>query len=173
MEPTGLGDSISIAKEMYEEGLNYEHGLDKDEYKARQCYVAAAALNYGPAQSQLAEFYFYGKGGLRKSEEMAFKYFHLSADNEDAKGQCNLGMFYENGMAGLAQDINEAARYYHLAADQGFPAAQNNLAAMYEYGKGRRKDLDRAKVLYKLAAESGNSQGIHNFERICALHSGM
>jgi TPR repeat protein len=173
MEQTGFSVSTSNARDMYEEGLNYEHGLDKDEYKARQCYVAAAALNYGPAQSQLAEFYFYGKGSLPLSEEMAFKYFHLSADNEDAKGQCNLGMFYENGMARLAKDNNEAARYYHLAADQGLPAAQNNLATMYEYGKGRRKDLNRAKVLYKLAAESGNKQGIYNFERICALHDGL
>jgi hypothetical protein len=173
MEPTGFDVSTLTAKEMYEEGQNYEHGAEMDEYKARQCYVAAAALNYGPAQSQLAEFYFYGKGGLRKSEEMAYKYFHLAADNEDAKGQCNLGLFYENGMAGLAQDVNEAARYYHLAADQGYAAAQNNLATMYEYGKGRRKDLDRAKVLYKLAAESGNKQAIQNFQRICSLQNGM
>ncbi len=50
-EPTGFDVSTLTAKEMYEEGQTYEHCAEMDEFNARQCYVAAAALNYGPAQS--------------------------------------------------------------------------------------------------------------------------
>ena len=144
-------------------------GTPPDEYKARLCFEEAAALNHAAAQSQLAEYHFYGKGDLRKNEVTALKYYKLSAENGDSRGQCNLGMFYENGMAGLASDIQEASRLYHLAADQGYAPAQNNLATLYEYGRGRRKDLSKALMLYKLAAEAGNKQASHNYDRIQKL----
>jgi hypothetical protein len=66
-------------------GLNQANSLVKNEKKALHCYEASAALNYGPAQSQLAEISFYDKGGLRRDEDKALKYFRLSADNVDSQ----------------------------------------------------------------------------------------
>lgn len=74
------------------------------------------------------------------------------------EAQYNLGMCYLQGH-GVAQSPAHAAQYLGMAALQGFQLAEANLARMYEEGRGVKKDLERAKELYRAAARKSGQVG--------------
>lgn len=69
--------------------------------------------------------------GVKKNPELAFKYYKLSAEQENVYGQYGLGYCYENGF-GTEKDINLAVKYYSLSANQESKLAIDALKRLAE-----------------------------------------
>ncbi|RLA47429.1 MAG: hypothetical protein DRR42_17590 [Gammaproteobacteria bacterium] len=95
------------------------------------------------AQWQLANRYSLGLEGVSQSDQEAFQWYRLAANQGLARAQLKLGLAYGQGK-GVLQDDQESVRWYRLAADQGNANAQYNLAIMYAKGQGVEKDYVRA-----------------------------
>ena len=48
---------------------------------------------------------------------------------------------------GVEKDLKQAVKFYKLSAEQGYDGAQNNLGVAYKYGKGVKKDLNKADII--------------------------
>jgi hypothetical protein len=109
----------------------------------------------------------YGKG-IGQDFIRAAKYYHLSAELNDADPQNSLGIFFEQGMA-VQSNPALAARYYQRAALQGHPDGANNLGFCLEHGRGVERDIQLAANDYKYAADRGHPEGDLNYRRCLRL----
>jgi uncharacterized protein len=80
----------------------------------------------------------------------ALKVWLPFAIDGDVDAQVNVGELFERGIEG-APDYASAVQWYERAAAKGSARAAVNLAAMYERGQGVRRDLPKARVLYRQA----------------------
>jgi TPR repeat protein len=90
------------------------------------------------------------------SEEEAFKWYKLAAEQGDALAQVNLGRCYYDGN-GVEENYYEAVNWYKLAAEQGDKLAQVNLGRCYYDGNGVEENYCEAVKWYKLAAKQGDA----------------
>ena len=67
-----------------------------------------------------------------------------------------MGCYYNYGMYGLPQNRVKALELWHQAAEVGIAAAYFNIANAYRNGNGVRRDEDKAKHYYELAAIGGD-----------------
>ena len=70
---------------------------------------------YPPAQSYVADYYFYGVISAPNMQE-AFYWYSQAAEKGDTAAQYQLGYMYKNGI-GVAQNDQYAALWYRRAAD--------------------------------------------------------
>lgn len=84
------------------------------------------------------------------------------AQRGNAGAMSQLGNFYRDGRNGLARDFAQAKQWYEKGADLGNLDALSGLATLYERGQGVSPDPVHAVVLYKRAAEGGDSRGMNN-----------
>jgi len=89
---------------------------------------------------------------LKQSDAKAFKYWKMSADQEDALSQLNIGIMYEEGR-GVKENSMEAFKYYKMSADNGRAEAQLEIALWYFYQGNCNAE---AYKYSKLAAKQGN-----------------
>ena len=82
--------------------------------------------------------------------------------DDDAEAIYNLGGYYYQGECGLQQDSEKAVELWIRAGELGDTAAFNNLGVAYRKGEGVRKDLQKAKYYYELAATGGNVKARYN-----------
>lgn len=129
--------------QLYRLGL----GVEKDNERAYDLYVAAAEQNSVEAQVNTAFLLLTGEG-VEKDSKQAALWFAKAADQGDALAQFNLGLMYEKGV-GVPQDREIARELYQLAANQGQERALARLDAIEEDlppdgGKQARKDREDA-----------------------------
>ncbi len=73
----------------------------------------------------------YGNGfGVDMNDDLALKYYGISADNGHAEAQFNLAVMHQNAW-GVPQSDEIANKWYRLAADQGGIGAQMALGRYY------------------------------------------
>ncbi len=84
------------------------------------------------------------------------------AQRGNAGAMAQLGNFYRDGRQGLTRDFALAKQWYEKGADLGNLDALSGLATLYERGWGVAADPAHAVVLYKRAAEGGDSCGMNN-----------
>lgn len=84
------------------------------------------------------------------------------AQRGNAGAMSQLGNFYRDGRNGLPRDFAQAKQWYEKGADLGNLDALSGLATLYERGQGVSPDPAHAVVLYKRAAEGGDSRGMNN-----------
>lgn len=63
----------------------------------------------------------------------------------------------------MPQDAAHAAGWFARAADSGLTAAQFDLGVLYCTGEGVVLDVVRGAEMYRLAAEGGHLDGMHNW----------
>jgi hypothetical protein len=80
----------------------------------------------------------------------ALKVWLPFAIDGDPDAQVNVGELFERGIEG-APDYLSAVQWYERAVAKGNARAAVNLAALYERGQGVRRDVTRAKALYRQA----------------------
>lgn len=115
------------------------------------------AAHHGDIKSgdYLATYYQEGREGLTSSDEKAFYYNKLAADQGWVVSQCRVGESYETGK-GVEQSLEKAFHYYQLAAARGYPEGQYQLGFCYLNGVGIEKSPAGAFKYFKLAADQGH-----------------
>jgi len=105
------------------------------------------------AQYELASMYEHG-ARVKKSIDLALKWYWKAAENGHTGAQVDLGWFYQNGQF-VEKDVEQAIALYMKASNQGNFQAQLNLAVLYDEGVDVPEDNELAVKWYKLAAEQG------------------
>nr|MCR4898079.1 TIR domain-containing protein [Acholeplasmatales bacterium] len=98
---------------------------------------------------------------VEKDENVAFKYYKLSADKGNSRGQSSLGVSYAKGI-GIEKNEGLAFKYIKLSAEQACAVGENNLGICYEKGIGVEKDFLLAFKYYKLSAAQGYARAQYN-----------
>ena len=131
--------------------------------KARKYFeIGTEKYKHPLAQLYLGLMYFEGCD-LPVNYDEAYKWFNLSAEQDEEMAQYCLGLIYQNGF-GVEMDYEQAIKWYFLAAEQSNPDAQNNLGSMYANGEGLPVDETQARRLFQLAAEQGDENAKINLE---------
>lgn len=132
--------------------------------EADRCRVAAEQGD-AAAQYNLGEMYENGRGGLRKNEAEAVRWYRKAAEQGYARAQYNLGEMYKNGR-GVPRNEAEAVKWYRQAAKQGYAVAQANLDWMYANGRGVKQDATEAVQWYRKAAAQGEANAQERLRRL-------
>lgn len=91
------------------------------------------------------------------NQEMAFKYYLLSANQGYTGGHNNVGHAYHHGI-GVPQNLEKAIYHYSVAARQGDGPALRNLGYIYYEGLfGVTKDVPKASEYLTKAANTGDA----------------
>jgi len=137
-----------------------EEGLDA--YRSQDFALAFEAFESLSRQGDSrATFYLsllYEKGlGVVQNREYSLRLLEGAAEAGDPLAQYNLGNHYiREGGSDFVPDI--AVSWWEKAASQDLVPAQHNLGSLYAQGMGVRRDLDKARYWYGLAAGNGSER---------------
>ena len=109
---------VSISKPMREEPVS------------QQFLFAKRAADKGNVRAQfdLAMMYLAGNG-VRKNEQLAFKYFHTAARNNSVEAKFQMGLNFSEGR-GVKKQEQLAKYWFKLASKSGHPTAMAHLASL-------------------------------------------
>lgn len=145
--------------------LRFAAGAKRDYAKARDWYAKAVALDYAPAQQNLAFLHERGLGGpqdMAKANELYAKsrwwYEREAAGN--ASAQLHLGYLLDNGFGG-ERNHTKAREWFEKSAALGDSYAMNSIGHMYLFGRSVPMDYAKAREWFGKAAAKDNpfSQG--------------
>lgn len=160
----GNARSQTILGRMY--GLG--QGVPKDARASAEWFLKAAEQGVAEAQGMLGYLYLVGEGAPQ-SNGKAYTWMRKAAKQGDAMAQYNLGVML--GGTGIKADPVQAARWMRKAAEQEQKNALSSLAAMYQEGKGVKKDLVLAHMLYGLSGKKGQLAAFQNQKTVAAKMS--
>lgn len=156
-------------------GLYYSSGIGgvvKDDNEAVKWWRKGAEQGISNAQYYLADAFFHGRG-VQKNLEQALSLFQKVADNQnDVWGKKESRqklpqVQYELGESDYEKEnYKKAVEWYQISALQGNADAQFKLAQCYYYGKGVKKDRDKARDLLRQAAGQGHEQARKAFFKL-------
>ena len=139
-------------------GCYYEDGIyiDKNSIEAVKMFKKSADQNNGVAQTNLGLAYEYGRGTEINITE-AIKWYKKGSKQDNCRAHCSLGNCYKYNKGIEKHDSNMKIAYtlYHKAIEQGCMCEETvyEYATCYENGEGIEKDLVKAFILYKKAAD--------------------
>jgi TPR repeat protein len=137
------------------------HALAAKEYEqvAQWCQRAET---HPLAQSQLAELYLRGLGGLEKSSQRAFECYQKATGLGHYEAMLKVGQMYEDGV-GTEVNYQKAASCYrricrseHDCSRETFAEALFGLGCLYMMGEGVNRDSSKAFLLWDKAADLGH-----------------
>lgn len=100
---------------------------------------------------RVASFYASGKSIVR-NQELAFKFFQLGSDLDDAEATYRLARYYEVGSI-VDKNIDKALDIYRAASALGSEHAAYKLADVNYKGEWVTRDLEKALSFYELAKQ--------------------
>ncbi|MEO7744307.1 MAG: tetratricopeptide repeat protein [Usitatibacter sp.] len=126
------------------------HAVEDDMAPLRTLAQSEAARGSDGARAMLGLL-----DGRTDKDQMvkAMGWLQEAADHGRPEAQFQLAFQYETAPA---PDFRRAFQLYERAAQQGYPMAQSNLATLYLFGRGVKRDPDRALEWSMKAAEKGN-----------------
>lgn len=139
-------------------GCYYEIGeyVEKNNIEAINMFKKAAEQNNSVAQNNLGLCYEYGKG-TKKNITEAIKWYKKSSLQDNCRAHCNLGNCYKYNKGITKHEINMkiAFKLYQKAIEQGCICEDTvyEYALCFENGEGIEKDMVKAFILYKKAAD--------------------
>lgn len=108
------------------------------------------------AQSELADLYMSGYGGIKDLHE-GLSWLRKSAESGFWRSINKLGDLYCSGLI-VEQDYKKAVEYYMKGTEIGYVQSEVNLAYCYYYGKGVDENNYKALELFKKAYEHGSGE---------------
>ena len=135
-------------------GIAYESGkgVERDEDVALQMYQEAASLGHVSAQSSLGYLYL-----KQRRFDVALDWLRKATEGKDRGAYYHLAQMYHHGLH-VHRDDQHAYQLYNKAADLGHPYALLEVGHALFTGRGVKKNVDQAFVLYKQSAELGVSE---------------
>ncbi|WP_101775077.1 tetratricopeptide repeat protein [Pasteurella oralis] len=160
---------IEQGEALYQQGLQYIYGLGNESIdlaKAATFFEQARKVGNADAIARLADMQ------LEKDNKTAY-FLSLEAEEKGSGlGALVLGEMYHHGWY-VPQDENLAEQYFKKAfailqaeVNAGKHYHLNALAYMYDLGYGVAENIDKAKVLYRQAANSGNAVSKRNLAEL-------
>ena len=149
------------AERLYNWGCGLFNGTIKHEPDVDlsfECFQRAIDLG---SQDALAFVGSYGSGLVTQkhaSDEVAFKWYTIAAEQGNQDALCTLGNMYYDG-EGVDQDYREAFKWFQKSAEQGVSTGQWLLGNMYVEGKGVDQDYGKAFEWFRMSAEQGDAVG--------------
>lgn len=143
--------NLEALKNLSSHYANLKDDPDSDQ-KALTYHRLAAETGDRDAMFNLANFYQYDRGSLKKQPLEAFKWFEKAADKGHPNGQFNVAFAYRRGQ-GVEKDFSKALDYYNRAAAQGSGHAMFSIGEMHESGEGVDKNIDQAINWYRKASD--------------------
>ncbi len=140
----------------------------------RPLKALAMAAEAGDAEAQFELGYRYLIGlGIARDERRAYTLWRKAAGKSHIACLNNLGCLHGNGSSATPVDDKAALSYFQKAAVLENVVAQLNLGRMYMNGRGTSKNLVKARLWIKLAAQHGSeeAQALLKDERIEAARS--
>ena len=107
------------------------------------------------AQLTLGYMYLYGKDGVEKNYDKAFKYYNMAAKQNDSVAINNVGSLYFSGI-GTPRSLSKAAAMFEKASQLGNTEAAVNLSFIYLTKDSAMNNPQAAIQLLKSASEAGN-----------------
>jgi TPR repeat protein len=139
-----------------EAGWAYLNGIGVEQNYPEAARWLREATDQGLDKAQLTLGFMMVNGqGMPKDEAGALALFRKAAAQGYPAAINNIGGMYEQAMGGLTRDCDEAMRWYKRSSEKGYARATMNLGRLYELGCGVRKDLRKARQLYRQAADEG------------------
>lgn len=126
--------------------------------------IQKAKKNDPEAQYRLAKKYL-ESDGVRKNVKKAVNWLELAAQNGHPKAMMRLGELYWCGSGKINLDENKALELFRQSARLGLVQAQYLLGAILATDN-TYYDPEEAVVWYKMAADSGDTEALHNLEGI-------
>jgi len=120
-------------------------------------YYGVGTRQYEDAYIELASAYYYGVG-TRQDYDLAYNNYILAIKEGNLKGYVYIGMMYYNGN-GFKQDYKIAYNIFNIYNDHYI--SQYYLGEMYMNGYYMPRDIAKAFVYYKLAADRGVKRAIY------------
>ncbi len=116
---------------------------------------------------RVASFYASGKS-IERNQELAFKFFQLGSDLDDAEATFRLARYYEIG-AIVDKNIDKALEIYRAASELGSKDAAYKLADVNYQGEWVTRDLPKALNFYEQAKqrEYNSASGIKIARAYC------
>lgn len=158
LKAAGMGHKLAQAEaaKMFEHG----EGVAQNYPEAVRLYSPAAEQGVTMAQLGLGFLKYFGRG-TPKDEAGALALFRKAAAQGNTAAMNNIGGMYEFGTGGIAKDCKEAMNWYVRASEKGYARATKNIGRLYEQGCGVRKDMKKARELYRQAADNGHNYGLY------------
>ena len=158
------GDESACLKvaNYYTAGIGIEQDMKQAEIYYKKCPDDTFA------QSQLAQFYFHGSGGINVNYPLAFNLSKKAAEKGNLTAKHLLGCCYYDGK-GVPQDYSKAFECFLKSAEQGYEYSQYMAAICYYDGKGVPQDYSKAFEWFLKSAEQGHNDGQY-FTALCYYH---
>lgn len=138
-------------------GYLHDNGLDGtvNHQLAAQWYLAAAEQGQPIAQYLLGQLYQLGQVESEPNYVAAEKWYK-NAEILYPKAAIALGFLYDT----VSNQYQEALKSYQFATFKSSAVAAFDLGLIYEYGKGVPVNSEKARALYRQAAEHGMSKAM-------------
>lgn len=149
---------------MLELGVRYETGyqLPKNENNAFHWYTQAAKAGNTTAMINLGWSYADGTG-TPADPDMAIEWFNKAAELGDPEGYDSIAYMYDYA-EGVPEDLEKAELFYLKAIDMGCAFSATNYADMLTFQDDiSQQDLEKARNLYRLAAETGDAYAMYSY----------
>lgn len=147
-EEINSAEEYLLAGELYYLGKSVE----RDYYKAKECFERAAEEGSQYAESYLGLFWEKGYGG-DKDIEKALYWYKKAALKGNAFSQYSLGYMYFTGEE-VEKNLENSFKWYKEAAENGFAPAQYALSYLYKNGEGCEKNIFKAYYWLEESAEN-------------------
>lgn len=131
------------------------------------------AIDRGNAVSmQNYAFILYKGIGCPQDVKEALKYFKMAGDHGLAESMYQYACMVENG-EGTEINMEEAIKCFKIAAENDFDIAYTKLGSIYEMGtNGIQPDINKAMKYYKIAADKGRIDGMHQYAQLLSKTNG-
>ena len=146
-----------------------EDFLSDDPVAAHSKLEALVAEGNADAKYVLA-MALYDGDGVEENRPRCLELLRQAASAGHVKATHDLGglHYYGYGLAPEVQSFSRAAELLQRSASAGYAPSMTFLGSMYERGEGVTSSVDRAKQLYRQAAELGDELGQENLARLGA-----
>lgn len=131
-----------------------EEKREENDKKAYGEFLKAAGAGYGPAEMELGECYYHGRG-VEKSTEKALILYKKALQHGDLSAAEVLGVMHLLG-DGVKADRKKAFSYFKRASHSRNPDTFLKLGDCYYYGWGTKQDFAKAFDLYMEAWDKGS-----------------
>ncbi|KIK76997.1 hypothetical protein PAXRUDRAFT_168151 [Paxillus rubicundulus Ve08.2h10] len=135
--------------------------------EARLHLERAAFLHFAPAQYKLGHAYEFALPPFPFDALLSVQYYSLASQQSEVEADMALSKWFLCGAEGaFDKDESLAFTFAEKAARKGLPSAEFAMGYYKEVGVGGSKDIDAARMWYKMASDHGNTDAT---ERLAAL----